>query len=216
LGQRVDTSLFEAGITLTYWQSAIAMATRVSPGPMGSAHPLNAPYQSFETADGWINVGAANQANWLRLLIILGKEDLNDDERFATNKARMTNLGALAQALAAIFRTRSTQAWLQNFEKVGIPAGPVLSIAEMHADPQTHSREMVTEVVHPVAGVMETLGLPIKLSETPGAVLRPAPLLGEHTNEVLHQLGFTVSTIAKMHSEQAVRCMDHDADTKVP
>ncbi|MBC8050402.1 MAG: CoA transferase [Chitinophagales bacterium] len=215
LGQRVDTSLFEAGITLTYWQSAIAMATGVSPGPMGSAHPLNAPYQSFETADGWINVGAANQANWLRLLIILGIEDLNDDERFATNKARTTNLGALALALAPIFRTRSTNAWLQNFEKVGIPAGPVLSIAEMHADPQTRSREMVTEVVHPVAGVMETIGLPIKLSETPGAVLRPAPLFGEHTHEVLHQLGFTVSTIAQMHSEKAVRCMDHDADTKV-
>ncbi len=214
LGQRVDTSLFEAGITLTYWQSAIAMATGASPVPMGSAHPLNAPYQSFQTSDGWINVGAANQANWLRLLAILGQQALSEDVRFATNKARMENLDALSDTLSPLFATRSTQEWLSDFEAAGIPAGPVLSIAQMHADPQTRARDMVTAVNHPVAGSMETLGLPIKLSGTPGGVVRAAPLLGEHTRETLLETGYTEDVISELVEAGAVRCIDHGADTK--
>ena len=110
-GQRVDTSLFEAGIVHTYWQSAIALATGVSPGPMGSAHPLNAPYQAFATADGWINIGAANQANWLRLVGVLEAPELAEDPRFADNAARMRNLPALVEALAAPLRRRTTAEW---------------------------------------------------------------------------------------------------------
>ena len=99
----VDTSLFEAGIIHTFWQSAICLATGVPPVPMGSAHPLNAPYQAFQTADGWITVGAANQANWLRLIEVLDAEALGSDPRFANNSSRMANLPALEVELAQLF-----------------------------------------------------------------------------------------------------------------
>ncbi len=107
-GQIVDTSLFEAAITHTYWQSAIAFATGEAPGPLGSAHPLNAPYQAFQTADGWINIGAANQTNWERLVQIIGAPELNDDLRFRENIGRMANLDALTEALNTIFRHKNT------------------------------------------------------------------------------------------------------------
>jgi crotonobetainyl-CoA:carnitine CoA-transferase CaiB-like acyl-CoA transferase len=189
-GQRVDTSLFEAAITQTYWQSAIALATGVSPGPMGSAHPLNAPYQAFQTADGWINIGAANQTNWERLVRIIGAPELNDDPRFAANTGRMANLEVLTETLNAIFRRNSTGEWLKLLEDGGFPAGPVLSIAEMHADPQARAREMVVTTDHPVAGRVETLGLPVKFGSTPGTIRCPAPTLGQHTREVLAEYGY--------------------------
>ena len=189
-GQRVDTSLFEAGITLSYWQSAICFATGESPGPMGSAHPLNAPYQAIQTRDGWLNIGAANQANWERMLAVIGAEELNADERFSDNARRMANLDALIEVLTLRFKTRTTAEWLAELEAAGVPAGPVLSVKEMHQDPQAIAREMVPEVEHPVAGWVKTIGLPVKLSETPGGVVRAAPLLGEHTREVLAEAGY--------------------------
>jgi crotonobetainyl-CoA:carnitine CoA-transferase CaiB-like acyl-CoA transferase len=128
-GQRVDTSLFEAGITHTYWQSAIAFATGTAPGPMGSAHPLNAPYQAFETADGWIRVGAANQRNWERLLGLIDAPGLGADPRFATNHDRMVNRMELEAALTVIFTRRSAGDWLATMESGGLPAGPVLACA---------------------------------------------------------------------------------------
>ena len=187
-GQRVDTSLFEAGIVHTYWQSAIALATGVAPGPMGSAHPLNAPYQAFATSDGWICVGAANQRNWERLLRLIDAPGLGEDPRFATNRDRMINREALESALNAIFVRRSSSDWLDVMEKGDLPAGPVLDVREMHEDPQTRAREMIVPVDHPVAGRVETLGPPVKFSQTPGSVRRPAPRLGEHTEEVLQAL----------------------------
>ena len=189
-GQRVDTSLFEAAITHTYWQSAIALATGDSPGPMGSAHPLNAPYQAFRTADGWINIGAANQTNWERLVQIIGAPELNDDPRFSMNTGRMANLEALTETLNTIFCQKTTDEWLKQLEDGGFPAGPVLSIAEMHADPQTRAREMVIATDHPVAGPVETLGLPVKFADTPRGIRRPAPTLGQHTREVLAEYGY--------------------------
>ncbi len=197
-GQKVDTSLFEAGIIQTYWQSAIALATGESPGPMGTAHPLNAPYQTFETADGWINVGAANQANWERLADLIGAPELCSDERFATNQNRMENLAQLVDELNAIFRTRTTGHWLHCMERGGVPAGPILSVGEMHQDPQTLAREMVVDTRHPAAGQVRTLGLPVKFSQTPGGVRRPAPLLAQHTDEVLAEVGYTVEEIARI------------------
>lgn len=194
-GQKVDTSLFEAGITHTYWQSAIAFATGVSPGPMGSAHPLNAPYQAFQTADGWINIGAANQGNWERLVALIGAPELKDDPRFVTNDRRMANRAELEAALNAIFRCRPTAEWLALLAEGGFPAGPVLSIGEMHADPQARARGMVVAVEHPVAGRVATLGLPVKFSATPGGVRGPAPTLGRHTREVLAEQGLSEAEI---------------------
>ncbi len=197
-GQAVDTSLFEAGIVQTYWQSAICFATGVSPGPMGSAHPLNGPYQAFETADGWITVGAANQANWLRLIEVLDAKRLAKDPRFEFNAQRMANLKALEAELTPYFKSRKSQEWLEKFEAAGLPAGPVLDIAGMQKDPQTLARQMVPTVEHPVAGPVQTIGLPVKFSETPGAVEIAAPLLGQHSRQVLAELGYAEDDIGDL------------------
>ena len=203
-GQRVDTSLFEAGIVHTYWQSAISLATGESPGPLGSAHPLSAPYQAFETADGWINLGCSSQRTWTNFLDVLGDDGIANDPRFATNADRMANLAALVDALTPHFKARTTADWLSALETGNVPAGPVLSINEMHEHPQTVARNMVTSVTHPVAGDVKTIGLPVKFSKTPGKVSTPAPRLGEHTREVLAEFNFTATEIDNLVAEGAV------------
>ena len=200
-GQRVDTSLFEAAITHTYWQSAMTFATGISPGALGSAHPLSAPYQAFEAADGWFTLGAANQTNWLRLLEALERPDLQEDPRFADDPARMTNIEALVTVLSAIFRERPLAYWLERLERAGVPAGPVLDIAGMQADPQTLARGMVTEVPHSRLGTVKTLGHPVHYSATPAEIRRGAPLLGEHTREILAEHGFSSAEIDKFVAE---------------
>jgi crotonobetainyl-CoA:carnitine CoA-transferase CaiB-like acyl-CoA transferase len=207
-GQKVDTSLFEAGITHSYWQSAICLATGISPAAMGSAHPLNAPYQAFETADGYINIGAANQANWLRLLDVLGASELAEDARFAENAGRMAHLDELVEELNKHFREHATADWLSRLEAAGVPAGPVLTIAEMHEDPQTLAREMVTEVMHSRLGKVKTIGLPIKLSATPGGLSRGAPVYGEHSREILAEAGCSEAEIDALVAAGAVLATD--------
>ena len=205
-GQRVDTSLFEAGIVHTYWQSAIAFATGQAPGPMGSAHPLNAPYQAFRTADGWINLGAANQTNWLRLLDVLEAPNLADDPQFADNAGRIAHRAALAAKLSGIICTRTTADWLGRLETAGVPAGPVLDVAQMHADPQTTARAMVVAPEHSRLGPVKAIGLPVKFSETPGKVANAAPMFGQHTREVLEEYGYTATVIDDMLATGAVAC----------
>lgn len=204
-GQMVDTSLFEAGIALTYWQSAIALATGVAPGPMGSAHPLNAPYEAFETSDGWITLGAANQTTWLRLVELLQQPELAADPRFAESSGRIVNRAVLAEALAPHFGKRTTAAWLAALEAVKIPAGPVLDVLQMQADPQTVAREMVVETDHTVLGPVKTLGTPVKFRGTPGGVRRGAPVFGEHTHEVLREHGFPDEEIERMARSGAIQ-----------
>jgi len=207
-GQMVDTSLFEAGIVHTYWHSAICFATGQAPGPMGSAHPLNAPYQAFPASDGWITVGAANQENWLRLLQALEAPELGADPRFVNNAQRMINLPALVEALTPLFKRRSAAEWLRRLEEAGVPAGPVLDIAQMHADPQALAREMIVETAHPTAGKVKAIGLPIKFSETPGGVRAAAPVFGQHTAEVLREHGFSDSEIDRMAAQGAIETAD--------
>jgi crotonobetainyl-CoA:carnitine CoA-transferase CaiB-like acyl-CoA transferase len=207
-GQMVDTSLFEAGIIHTYWQSAIAFATGQAPGPMGTGHPLNAPYQAFPAADGWITVGAANQGNWLRLLEALEAPELGYDPRFANNTERMCNLPALNAALTPLFKHRSSAEWLRRLEEAGVPAGPVLDVNQMHADPQTLAREMIVETTHPKAGQVRAIGLPIKFSDTPGGLRRAAPVLGQHTREVLRDHGFSDTQIDQMAALGVIQMPD--------
>jgi crotonobetainyl-CoA:carnitine CoA-transferase CaiB-like acyl-CoA transferase len=194
-GQLVDTSLYEAGIQQTYWQSAIYFATGTSPRPTGSAHILSAPYQAFCAADGWLTIGGANQANWERLARVLGTPEWIEDERFRSNADRMKNLQALTELMNARLKTRSVRDWIAALEAEGVPCGPINSIADMVADPQTAAREMVVELEHARAGRTRALGLPIKLSASPGKVTRSAPLLGQHTREVLAEFGFSSSEI---------------------
>jgi crotonobetainyl-CoA:carnitine CoA-transferase CaiB-like acyl-CoA transferase len=203
-GQRVDTSLYEAAITHTYWQSAMTFATGISPGALGSAHPLSAPYQAFETADGWITIGAANQSSWLRLLQAIERPELQEDSRFADDAARMANIEALVAMLTDIFRQRSAGEWLERMERAGVPAGPVLDIAGMQADPQTLARGMVTEVPHTRVGPVKTLGHPVHYSATPAEITRGAPLLGEHTVEVLTEHGYSETEIEGFVAEGVV------------
>lgn len=205
-GQLVDTSLFEAGIAQTYWQSAIALATGMSPGPMGSAHPLAAPYQAFRTADGWLNVGASNAATWVRLTDALARPELRDDPRFSENSRRMAHLEELCGVLAPVFRERTTEEWLNVLADGGVPAGPVASIGEMLEHPQTLARHMVIEVRHSALGAVKSLGNPVKLSGSGSspeptaapATGRGAPRLGEHTREVLEEAGWKAAEIERL------------------
>ncbi len=203
-GQMVDTSLIEAGIIQTYWQSAIALATGEAPGPMGSAHPLNAPYQAFETADGWIVIGGSNQRNWLRTLEALDARHLADDPRFKTNQDRMAHLPDLEEALAPFFKQGESADLLARFEKSGVPAGPVYDVLQMQADPQVRARAMVTTVDHASEGQVETIGLPIKFSKTPGKLRFGAPLYGQHTRDVLSEIGIDDQALDQLLAEGAV------------
>ncbi|MGB3245722.1 MAG: CoA transferase [Sulfitobacter sp.] len=208
LGQRVDTSLFEAAIVQTYWQSAIAFATGEKPEPIGSAHPINAPYQSFQTSDGWINVGAANQSNWLRFLDVIAVPELNDDPRFASNFARIQNLPALVDILNGYLVQDTTENWLVRMEQAHLPAGPVNDILQMHSDPQARARDMIVEVEHAKAGRVETIGHPLKFSRTPAKVAHAAPLLGQHSREVLSEFGYDTTQIDSLVRTQAVIAAD--------
>ena len=205
-GQVVETSLMEAAIQQTYWQAAIYFATGVNSGPSGSAHILTAPYQAFPTADGWINVGGANQSNWERITKVIGRPELAADARFLANADRMRNIEALTTLIGDALRARPSAHWIREFEAAGVPVGPVNKIGDMLADPQVAAREMVVEVEHPKAGRTRALGFPIKFSETPAAVTRAAPLLGQHTREILEDLGYSAAEIERLRSGGAIHC----------
>jgi len=203
-GQLVDTSLFEAALQQTYWHAASYFATGESPGPLGSAHILTAPYQAFQASDGYINIGGANQSNWERIADVLGHPEWREDPRFADNTARMRNRDALADAMNATLRTRTRAQWMAVFDAAGVPAGPVHSLGEALEHPQTRARGMVVDLVHPDAGPTRAIGSPVHLSRTPAQITRPAPRLGEHTREVLREAGYTDSDIDDLVASRIV------------
>jgi crotonobetainyl-CoA:carnitine CoA-transferase CaiB-like acyl-CoA transferase len=203
-GQMVETSLMEAAVQQMYWQAAIHFATGLDSGPTGSAHILTAPYQAFPTADGWINIGGANQSNWERIARTIGRPELIEDPRFRTNGDRMKNLAALVPLISERTRARSSEEWVREFEAAGVPVGPVNKIGQVLADEQVKAREMVVEVKHSRIGATPALGLPIKFSETPGTIQRGAPTLGAHTAEVLAALGYDAAGITALRKAGAV------------
>lgn len=203
-GQVVDTSLMEAAIQQTYWHAASYFATGVSVGPTGSAHLLTAPYQAFQAHDGWINIGGANQANWERIADVLGHPEWREDPRFASNTARMENLDALTSAMNAVLVQRDLADWMEVFDQAGVPVGPVHTIGEALSHPQTLARNMVVDLVHPEAGPTKALGCPIHFSGTPTQITRPAPMLGEHSRELLREYDYTDAQIDAFLAEGVI------------
>jgi crotonobetainyl-CoA:carnitine CoA-transferase CaiB-like acyl-CoA transferase len=187
-GQHVDTALYDAAVAFGLYEAAHLFATGESPPRLGQAHRGSAPYQAFRTSDGWITIGANTQSLWIKLCAVIGRGELAQDPRFCDNAARVANRPALAALVQESLARATTRAWMARFEAAGIPAGPVQTYAEVFADPQVTAREMVAEIAHPSAGTTRTLGIPVKLSATPGELRRPAPRLGEHTAEVLEDL----------------------------
>ena len=203
-GQRVDTSLFEAGIVHTYWQSAIAGSTGVSPGPLGSAHPLTAPYQAFKTKDKWITVGASNQNTWLMLLKAIDRMDLQNDEKFSSNLNRKKNTDKLVEILNAEFIKKNSKEWLKIFDDNGLPCGPINSITEMFEDPQTIERNMIIEVDNKKAGISKAIGMPIKFSKSKTEKSKGAPNLGEHTKEIMLKFGYKQEDIEDFYKRKVI------------
>ncbi len=203
-GQVVDTSLFEAALQQTYWQAAIYFATGRSPGAQGSAHALTAPYQAFKAQDGWINVGGANQANWERIADVLGHPEWKTDPRFISNGDRMRNRETLTASINAVLAGRTRAEWMEVFDAAGVPVGPVHSIAEAIEHPQTRARGMVLELDHPQAGRTLALGNPLHFSATPGGTTLPAPVLGQHTREILRECGYSDGEIDDLAAAGAI------------
>jgi len=194
-GQLVDTSLSDAALQQTYWHAAVWFATQQSPAPTGSAHLLTAPYQAFEASDGWINIGGANQNNWERICEVLGHPEWRTDERFASNRERMAHLDLLVGLMNAVLRTRTRAAWQAAFDAAGVPAGPVHTIGEALTHPQTLARGMVVQLEHPQAGTTQAVGCPIHFSGSVDRSSTPAPLLGQHTREILSGYGLSPQEI---------------------
>ena len=203
-GQKVDTSLFEAGIVHTYWQSAIAGATGESPGPLGSAHPLTAPYQAFKTKDKWITVGASNQNTWLMLLKAIDRMDLQENEMFSSNFNRKENITQLVEILNSELIKKTSKEWLKIFDDNGLPCGPINSINEMFEDPQTIEREMIIEVDNKKAGTSKAIGMPIKFSKSKTEKSKGAPNLGEHTKEIMKIFDYNDEQIEDFYNRKVI------------
>ena len=189
-GQHIDTSLLEAGIALSVWEATEYFAGH-SPRRLGSAHRMSAPYQAFRCRDGYITIGAANDRTFEKLAAVLGHPEWTSDPRFAGDASRVAHREELAALIESETSARTVADWLQRLEVAGIPCGPINDYADVFADPQVAAREMTVQVSHPALGDLTTLGTPIKLSATPLNPRRRAPLLGEHTAQVLREFGIT-------------------------
>src|SRR2546426_9975437 len=203
-GQYIDTSLFEAALAYTMWESNEYWATGTAPRRLGTAHRLAAPYQVFATASGWIAIGAANQRNWEHLAHALDRPDLLHNSLFATNADRMANLAELVETLTATLKTRTTEEWLRGLDEAGVPCGPVLTLDEVYQHPQVKARAMDIGVQHPVAGSIHAIGFPVKYSSTPGRIYRPAPVLGQHTFVMLESLGYSPEQRRQLETDGVV------------
>lgn len=204
-GQHIDTALVDAGLALSVWEVTDYFTSGQVPGPLGSAHRMTAPYQAFRCSDGHITVGAANNRNFAKLAELLGHPEWTADTRFSTDHVRVRHRTELAALIDAITATAPRAAWLERLDAAGIPCGAILDYEGALTTPQALAREMTVDVDHPILGHLRTLGTPIKMSETPLNPCGRAPMLGEHTDAVLSEMGYSGDEIEQLRYAGAVQ-----------
>ena len=184
-GQLVDIAMLDSTVALLTYQAANYFATGVVPGRLGNRHPTIVPYETFDAADGEFVIAVGNDDQWRRLCTVMGKPELGTDERFATNRTRVAGYDGLRPLLAETLSHRTRAEWVEALRAAGVPCGSVRDVGEVLADPHLAARELVRSLEHAVAGAIRVTGVPVRLSDTPGDVRTPPPLLGEHTREIL-------------------------------
>jgi len=202
-GQHVDAALMDAAMSFSIWDICDYWGTGVEPQPLGTSNKMTAPYQAMACSDGYFVMGANNQKLWLKLCELLGRQDLLDDPRFSTISLRLANRAALETELERNFRQQPKDYWVSTLLDAGIPAGPILSYPEAFGSEHAKARGMRMEIDHPIEGKVPNIGFPVKLSGTPQQVRRHPPLLGEHNEEVLAELGIGAAERAQLASDGA-------------
>ena len=203
-GQHVDVAMLDSVAALLTYQAGIVFATGTSPGRMGNRHPSIAPYDTFETADGPLVLAIGNDDQWERFCRVAGLDALGLDGRFATNAARVQYYDALEPFIRDALAADTRAGWTARLVPAGVPCGPVRAVDEALADAQLAARGMIERLSHPTAGDISVLGTPIKLSATPGHVQSAPPTLGEHTDEVLREIGLTDEEIGRLRASGVV------------
>ena len=208
-GQIVDTSLLESMIGVLSWGAGMFFERGTVPGPAGQHHPLSAPYGRFRARDAYLNIAAGNDAMWKQLAEALGHPEWTTDERFRGPVERLRHRDDLTGAMEDALSQQDVSHWVDRLNRAGVPCGPVLDLGQVFSDPQVLAREMLVELPHPEIGTFKTTGLPVKLSQTPGAIDRPPPLHGEHSDEILEDLGLSADEVHALREQGVVgpRCV---------
>lgn len=204
-GQWVDISLLDGSVSWLTYVSSGYFASGEIPKRYGSAHPTIAPYQAFPTADGFVMVAVGNDSLWRKYAAAIGRQDLAEDERFASNPSRVAWRETLIPLLERVMRTRTTGDWVATLDDSGVPVGPIQTVDQALLDPQVLARNMVSELVHPTAGPMKVVGCPVRLTRTPPSVRTAPPLLGQETDDILGELGLSADRIRSLRTSGAVQ-----------